>query len=112
MSTNVHLFVFLGSRILHACIVLLRTSNGFTLCTGGFMSPQLIFQVVSKGVCYVRPRTFQGPCVGAFSLTHGGYPDHHPTTLTQTAGAAAGPDRVWRNRSGRGRADRCAVAGF
>src|SRR5229473_5289669 len=111
MATIVHLFASLGSRILHACISSLRTCNGFTPCTGGFLSPQLTLQGVSKGVCYVRPRTFQGPCVGALSLTHGGYPYHHPSTLTQAAGAAAGPDRVWRNRSERGRADRCAVAG-
>src|SRR5258707_1269423 len=67
-------------------------------------------QGVTKEVSHVR--TFQGPCVGALSLDEGGYPYHHPSTPTQTAGAAADPDRVWRNRSGRGRADRCAVAGF
>src|SRR5258706_5098421 len=67
-------------------------------------------QGVTKEVSHVR--TFQGPCVGALSLDQGGYPYHHPSTPAQTAGAAAGPDRVWRNRSGRRRADRCTVAGF
>src|SRR5258708_34695151 len=104
MAPIVHLFVSLGSRILHACISPLRTCNGFTPCTGGFLSPQLMFQGVSKGVCYVQPRTFQGPCVGALSLAHGGYTLHHPSTLTQTTATAAGPDRGRRNPREAGRA--------
>src|SRR5260370_23266331 len=51
-----------------------RRGGGFRPCTGGFLSPQLRFQWVSKEVCFVRTRAFQDPWVGAPSRTYGVYP--------------------------------------
>jgi len=79
----------------------------FTPRIRGFLSLQLRFQGVSKGVCYVPAANVSGSkCWVAFAYSRGIHPIPSLHALRKPQELLQAPDRVWCNRSERGRADR------